>query len=95
MITVNGWYAGGMGGGSGAMGEMGKDFCPKVLQPFFEDIGRRSCNDGNRQLISVFHNSHRKCWPSPSAVARILEHLLGRVERDGEKTSSGQYLKCK
>ncbi len=46
MITVNGWYAGGKGGGRGkggqvsvqSMGEMGKDFCPNFLQPFLENI---------------------------------------------------------
>ncbi len=27
-------------------GEMGKDFCPNFLQPFLENIDRRSCNDG-------------------------------------------------
>ncbi len=54
MITVNGWCAGGKGrllgerGGVSAqsMGEMGEDFCPNVLQPFLENIVRRSCNDG-------------------------------------------------
>ncbi len=79
MITVNGWCTGGKGGGGRgkgegmsvqAMGEMGKDFCPKILQPFLENIDRRSCNDGSRELIPVFHNPHRKCRPSPSVVAR-------------------------
>ncbi len=31
-----------------SMGEMGKDFCPNFLQPFLENIDRRSCNDGSR-----------------------------------------------
>ncbi len=56
------------------MGEMGKDFCPNFLQPFLEKIDGRSCNDGSRELIPVFHNPHR---PSPSAVARTLEYLEG------------------
>ncbi len=59
------------------MGEMGKDFCPNFLQPFLENIDRRSCNDGNREFILVFHNPHQKCRLSPSAVARTLEHLVG------------------
>ncbi len=73
----------GMGGrGKGgmsvqSMGEMGKDFCPNFLQPFLENIDRRSCNDGSRELIPVFHNPHRKWRPSPSAVARTLEYLEG------------------
>ncbi len=81
MITVNGYCAGGKGGGEGSsvqsMGEMGKDFCPNSFQPFFETIGRRSCNDGSRELVLVFLNPHRKCRPSPSAAARTLEYLDG------------------
>ncbi len=67
MITVNGWRAGGMGGGlvNGemsvhSMGEIGKYFCPNFLQLFLENSDRRSCNDGSRELIPVFHNCHRK-----------------------------------
>ncbi len=78
MITVNGWCAGGKGWVSvQSMGEMGKDLCPNFLQPFLENIGRRSCNDGSRVLIPVFHNPHRTCRLSPSAVARTLEYLEG------------------
>ncbi len=62
MITVNGWCAGGGDGGGGrsvqSMGEMGKDICPNFLQPFLENIDRRSCNDGSRELIPIFHNPH-------------------------------------
>ncbi len=55
------WEGGGGGAPGGAvsvqsMGEMGKDFCPNFLQPFLENIGRRSCNDGSRELVPVFHN---------------------------------------
>ncbi len=64
MITVNGWCAGGKGGGgrgkgvgeSSVKGEMEKDFCPNFLQPFLENIDRRSCNDGSRELIPIFHS---------------------------------------
>ncbi len=56
---------------------MGKDFCPNFLQPFLENIDRRSCNDGSLELIPVFHNPHRKCRFSPWAVARTLEYLVG------------------
>ncbi len=57
MITVNVWCAGGKGGGRSvqSMGEMGKDFCPNFLQPFLKNIDRRSCSDGNWQLIPIFH----------------------------------------
>ncbi len=79
MITVNGWCAGGKGGWVSvqSMGEMGKDFCPNFLQPFLENIDRRSCNDGSQELIPIFHNPHRKGRPPPSAVARTLEYLEG------------------
>ncbi len=60
-----------------SMGEMEKDFYPNFLQPFLESIDRRSCNDGSRELISVFHNPHRKCRPSPSSVACTLKYLEG------------------
>ncbi len=51
------------GGGDSVqlVGEMGKDFCLNFLQPFLEKNDRRSCNDGSRQLIPVFHSPHRKC----------------------------------
>ncbi len=55
--------------------EIGKDFCPILPQPLLENIDRRSCNDGSQELIPVFYNPHRKCRPSPSAVAPTLEHL--------------------
>ncbi len=84
MITVNGWCAGGKGGGGGRLGECsvkggnGERLLPKnFLQPFLETIDRRRCNDGSRDLIPVFHNPHRKFRPSPSAVARTLECLQG------------------
>ncbi len=60
-----------------SMGEMGKDFCPNFLQSFLDNIDRRSCNDGSQELIAVFHNPHRKCRPSPLAVAFTLEYLEG------------------
>ncbi len=44
-----------------SMGEMGKNFSPNFLQPFLENIDRKSCNDGIRELVPVFHNPNRKC----------------------------------
>ncbi len=83
-VQVGRWGGGGWRGGreKGGMsvqsvGEMRKDFCPYFLQSFLENIDRRSCNDGSWQLIPIFHNPHRKCRPSPSAVARTLEYLAG------------------
>ncbi len=71
-----------------SMGEMGKGFCPNFSQPFLDNIDRRSCNDGSRELISVFHNPHRKCRPSPSAVARTLEYFEG-VQEEGRTSEGG------
>ncbi len=62
---------------SQSMGEMGKDFCPNFLQPFLENIDRRTCNDGNRELTQVFQNPFGKGGPSPSAVTHTLEYLVG------------------
>ncbi len=73
-----------------SMGEMGKDFCPNFLQSFLEKNDRRSCNDGSRELIPVFHNPHRKCRPTPSAVAHTLEYL---VEVPSKEASSGRKEK--
>ncbi len=73
MITVNGGVQLGWGG-VGKWGEVcsvnGGD------GERLEIIDRRSCNDGSRELIPVFHNPHRKCRPSPSTVARTLEYLV-------------------
>ncbi len=46
-------------------GEMGKDFCPNFLQPFLENIDRRSCNNGSRELIPVFHDPLLRRWLAP------------------------------
>ncbi len=37
-------------------GEDGKNLYPHFLQPLLENIDRRSCNDGNQELIPVFNN---------------------------------------
>ncbi len=60
-------------GGSRKMGLWVKTSVPN----FLENIDRRSCNDGGRELISAFHNPHRKCRPLPWAVARTLDYLEG------------------
>ncbi len=58
-------------------GEIGENFCSNYLQSFLEYIDKKSCNDESREFIPVFHNPHRKCRPSPSAVVRTLEYLVG------------------
>ncbi len=73
--TVNGWRAGGEGGYR-IVEKMGEDVCPHFLQPLHENIDRRSCNDGSRELIPLFYNPHRKCRPSRSVVSRTLEYLV-------------------
>ncbi len=102
MITANGWCAGGKGGGRSvqSMGEMGKDFCPNFLQPFLEKIDRRSCNDGRRELIPIFHKPHRKCRPSPSAEyipidptkQNTFNKKLKPQWRSEQKQLRGEYL---
>ncbi len=65
------------------------DFCPKLIQPFLENIDRRKRNDGSRELIPILHNRNRKGrsgdgshFGVPSRVAR---------HREGEKTSSDPH----
>ncbi len=80
------------------MREMGKDFCANFLQPFLENIDRRSYNNGSRDLIPVFQNSHRIGRPSPSAMARMLEYLVGLpyyvASSGNEKKSSRNRRRC-
>ncbi len=73
-----------------SMGEIGKDFGPNFLQPILETIDRRSCNDGNRELIPVF-----QLTPSPKMPTLCFggESHLGRFEQEEGKTSSDQYPK--
>ncbi len=54
-----------------SIGEMENDFCPYFGRSFLENI------DGSRELIPMFHNSHRKGRSSPLAVALTLEYLAG------------------
>ncbi len=69
-----------------SVGEMGKDFCPNVLQPLLENFDIRSCNEGSRELIPIFHNPHRKGRPCPSAVAWALGYLTKSL------TTASPYL---
>ncbi len=43
-----------------SIGEMEKDYSPNLTQLFLDNPDRRSRNTGIRELITVFHNSHRK-----------------------------------
>ncbi len=76
-----------------SMGEVGKDFCPNFPQPFLANIDRRSCNDGSRELIPVFHNPHLSFGGGLHLGAPCRGALLGRVVREGGKGSSDQYPK--
>ncbi len=49
---MGGVQVGGRERGGVSVQSMGEDFCPNFLQPFLENIDRRSCNDGSR-LISI------------------------------------------
>ncbi len=64
-----------------AMGEMGKDFCPNFLQPFLENIDKRSCDAGRsfQYFATLFENAD----PLPGAPCRGA--FFGRVEREGGK----------
>ncbi len=79
------------------MGEKGESFYPQFLQPLLENVDRRSCIDGSRELILILHNPHRKSCPFPPAVARSLEYLVGVPSKaetsggGGRKTISDQH----
>ncbi len=67
---------------AGNLGKMsvqsiGTGFCPSFLQTLHKNFDGRNCNDVRRELIPIFHDPHRKCRPSPSAVARTLQYLVG------------------
>ncbi len=71
--------------------EDAEDFYLNLIQTFLENIGKRSCYDGSREFIPIFHTPHRKCRRSPSAEARNLEYLAGMPSKAAssgrEKTS--------
>ncbi len=77
---------GGWGESYQSVGKMGKGVFPNFLQPLLENFSGNSCNDGSRELIPIFHNPHRKGRLSPCRGA-----FKGRVEWEGEKTSSDQH----
>ncbi len=41
-------------------GEDGENVCLNFLQPLLENVDRRSCNGGSRELFPIFHNLHWK-----------------------------------
>ncbi len=43
--------------------QMGKFFCPSILQPLLENFDRSNCNDGSWELSPIFHSPHRKSCP--------------------------------
>ncbi len=43
-----------------SMAKIRKNLCPHFLLPFLENVVRRSCNDGSRELIPVLYNPRRK-----------------------------------
>ncbi len=77
------------------MGEMGKDSCPNVLQPFLRNRDRRSRNDGDRELDPVFNNSHRKCRPSPSVVVHTLKYLVGVPSKAASSRREEKHVSVK
>ncbi len=41
-----------------SMVEVGKDFCPNVLERYPDSIDKSTSNHGSREFIPVFHNCH-------------------------------------
>ncbi len=58
-------------------GEMEKGVCPNLLQPFIENIDKRSHSDMSRKLIPIFHGPPWKDKSSHPAMAPTLKYLVG------------------
>ncbi len=76
-----------------SVGKMRENFCPHFLL-LLPNIH-----------IPIFHNAHRKSWPSPLVVARTLAYLVGVPAKSAtirrEKTQvriniqdTREYLEC-
>ncbi len=72
----------------------GKDFCLNFLQPFLQNIDRRSYNDRSRELIPVLHDPYRKDRPSPSVVALTLVYPLRPRRVGGRKKQAWICCMC-
>ncbi len=83
MVTFNGWYADGGGGGKGLenliswsigvyTGRYGR-----TPVPTFSNIHAKIRKVGSQEPSSVFYSPHRKGQPSHSVVALALEYLVG------------------
>ncbi len=67
----------------------------KLSTTVFENLDRRSFNDGSRELIPIFHNPHQKCRSLLRRRLAPSSTLKGcPVEREEGKKSSDQYPKC-
>ncbi len=83
-----------MGWGVREMVEMGEGFCPNFLQLVLENIDRRSCNDGKRELIPPSPKMPPFSFDGSSHLGVPFRGaLLGRIEQWGGKTSLDQYPK--
>ncbi len=58
------------------MEKAGKDFGPNFDRTILEMFRRRSCNDGNQELIAIFHSPHRKGRASLTVVTHTLDQLV-------------------
>ncbi len=78
--------------------EVEKDFCPNCLQPFLENMDRRSCNDVAGSLFSISQPSPKMPTVSFGGGSHLgvpcRGALSGRVEQEEGKTSSDQYPKA-
>ncbi len=94
MITVIGWCAGGKEGeGVGVFsqwGRWGKTSVQTSSNRFLKTLTEGAVTMEAGELIPIFRNPHRKCRPSPSAVAGTLEYL---EDVPSKATSSGRKEK--
>ncbi len=74
------------------MGELEKDFCPKFIQLFFENIHRRGRNDGSRERIPVFLNPHAYNGMKADFERSCKERHIMKINR--QCTNQRQKIHC-
>ncbi len=74
-------------------GDMAKDVCPHLIQPFLENFYKMSSNDRYRKLILAFDDIRRKGRSSPPAMALSLEREEEKQVRS-HTSDAREYLEC-
>ncbi len=81
--------------GDESMREMGKDFCPKFLQPFLENIDRINCNDGSllQYFTTLTENADPLLWRRLAPWSALKGCPLRPRRAGGRKKKFGSISK--